>query len=87
MDGHTIHNSVASIHPDGMAGCGGCWEGKGTNSSAMSTLALQATPLWAGVRQCLLVITHFTRGRGEERRLHGWAWKGPEDCPREGTLS
>lgn len=29
-DGHTIHNSVASIHPDGMAGCGGCWEGKGT---------------------------------------------------------
>lgn len=74
------------IHPNGMAGCGGCREGEG-NSSAMFTLALQATPLWAGVRQCLLVITHFTRGWGEGgRRLHRWAWKGPEDSPRGGSL-
>lgn len=78
-DRHT--NSVASTHPDGMAGCGGCFGGggeEGNSSAALSTLALQATPLWAGVRQCLLVITHFTRGWGG-RRLHGWAWKGPED--------
>lgn len=69
-----------------MAGCGGCGEGKG-NSSAMSTLALEATPLWAGIRQCLLVITHFTQEWGEGgRRLHGWAWKGPEGKSKRGSL-
>lgn len=65
--------------------------GEGNSSAAMSMLAFQATPLWAGVRQCLLVITHFTQGWGRVgwagRRLHGWAWKGPEDkSKRAGAL-
>lgn len=48
----------------GWQAAAGAGRGRERNSSAMSTLALQATPLWAGVRQCLLVITHFTQGRG-----------------------
>lgn len=41
--------------------------GEEGNSSAMSTLALQAMPLWPGVRQCLLVRRDFTRGRGDSK--------------------
>ena len=59
-DGHRIHVSVASIHPDRTAGCGRCWEGKAT--AVPNPLTLQATPLWAGVPQCLLVITLHTQG-------------------------
>lgn len=74
---------MAPIHPDGTAGCSGCWEGKET-AAARSTLALQATPLWAGLRQCLLVIIHFTQG-GEETPRTGL--KGPEGGSERGTLS
>lgn len=76
---------------DGQAEAGA---GRGRKQAvAMSTLALQATPLRAGVRQCLLVVTRFTQGwrwGWGGRRLHGWAWKGPEDRSKgggEGALS
>lgn len=60
--------------------------GKGT-AGAMFTLALQATPLWAGVRQCLLVITHFTRGvRGRREATPRMGLEGPRRQSKMGSL-
>lgn len=50
------HDSVASTHPDGMAGC---WEG---GSRTATLLAPQAMPPGGAVPQCLLVIMHFHTG-------------------------
>lgn len=45
----------------------------------------RSMPLWAGLRQCLLVIIHFAQGRGEETPRTGL--KGPEGGSERGTLS
>lgn len=56
----------------------------GGEAASRSTLALQAMPLWAGLRQCLLVIIHFTQGGDETPRM---GLKGPEGGSERGTLS